>query len=214
MPAGESSTDVDRLFVTRMLPFAVDDRTARRLDTHRADLVGLRARGVLRAGEHLQRPEPHEQRREADHDQRAEDRDAPRELRRQPIGLDPVCSASGCSDGVGLDGSGAGGRVVVLAKELHLRRQLVPTGRPQQPPHERVDRRGEDEVQDDRRESGCARPLPPARSRRARSGRRAARAGRGRSRPRRRGTAHARGRGRSSPRSGRSSSPRASARAT
>src|SRR5690242_20096031 len=57
------------------------------------------------------------------------------------------CSVSGCSGGVRRDGSGAGGRVVVLAKELHLRSQLVPVRRAQQPAHDCVDRSCEDQVE-------------------------------------------------------------------
>src|SRR5690349_20909224 len=58
------------------------------------------------------------------------------------------CSVSACSGGVGREGSGAGGRVVVLAKELHLCRQLVPVRRPEQPAHDCIDRPREDEVED------------------------------------------------------------------
>src|SRR4051812_2916725 len=59
-----------------------------------------------------------------------------------------------------------GGRaVVVLAKELHLGRVVAAVERPQQPAHERVDGRGQDQVQHDRRHDAARdrarrRPLP------------------------------------------------------
>ena len=66
----------------------VDDRPA--LGAHRDEalLVRRRARGVFRAGENLQRPQPHHERRKTDEEQRAEDRKSPRELRRHAVRLD------------------------------------------------------------------------------------------------------------------------------
>ena len=59
-------------------------------------------------------------------------------------------------------GGGGGGRsVVVLAKELNLGRDIGAVERPQDASHERVDRRGQDEVQHDRRQRG-PRSIGPA----------------------------------------------------
>ncbi len=66
----------------------VDDRAALRWHGDLARLVRVRARCVLRAGENLQRPEPHHERRKADEEKRAEDREPARELRRDAIWLD------------------------------------------------------------------------------------------------------------------------------
>ena len=78
----------------------------------------------------------------------AEDPDAPRELRREAIRLDARF------------GSGSGGRqrgrpVGVLAKELTSAASRR-GARPEQPAHEPVDRRGQDQVEDDRRATGLA----------------------------------------------------------
>ena len=116
------------------VPVPVDDRAALGAHGNLASLVRVRARGVLRAGENLQRPEPHHERREADEEKRAEDREPPRELRRDAIRLD---------GGLGLGPGPPCPRTrpaAVLAKELHLRTQLARRLRPQQPAHDRVDR--------------------------------------------------------------------------
>ena len=67
------------------LALAVEDRTSRRLDADRAELVVLRRVEVARAREHLQRPEPEEEHREDGDRDDAEHADADREPRREPV---------------------------------------------------------------------------------------------------------------------------------
>ena len=63
----------------------VDDRPARRLHRHRAQLVVLRRPEVLASREHLERPEPQEEDAEDDERDDAEDADPDRDLRREPV---------------------------------------------------------------------------------------------------------------------------------
>ena len=133
---------------------AVEDEAALRGQAQRAERVRLRLVDVLLAGEHLQRPEAEEERREDREEDAAEDRGAEGELRRDAVRLDRRLAAARRP-------SRRGGRsVVVLAKQLHLGRVVARAARAQQAPDDRVHRRGQDEVHDDRRQQAAERPRP------------------------------------------------------
>ena len=108
---------------------AVEDLAARRLDPHRAELVVQRRPQVLRAREHLQRPEPEEEHAEDDERERPEDPDPQRELGREAVR--PLDARVGRQEAVR---ARSGGRVRLLAKEPHLRRALRLGREGQQPP--------------------------------------------------------------------------------